>query len=312
MMRGEVLMKILVLGAGAVGGYFGGRLVEKGEDVTFLVREKRKQQIEEHGLTIKSRHGDFSFRPQLITADSPDEPFDVVILAAKAYHLEGGLRAIEPFVRDYTVILPLLNGIEHLEDIRAYYSPEQVIGGLCFVEATLDESGDVIQTSDIHDAVFGEWDGEVSDRMRNLSEAFSGTKTNFRLSSNIQQEMWHKYLFITTLSGITSLMRSSIGPVRDTLEGRTYIQQLFEEIRLTMEEAGAPLAEGIVEKQMQIIDNQDPGMKSSMLRDIERNSAIEADHLQGYLLLLAERHGVETPLLRLVYQHLKVYEKNRG
>lgn len=303
-------MKILVLGAGAVGGYFGGRLLEKGEDVTFLVREKRQEQLKKNGLQIKSVHGDVTLRPKTILADDQDHPFDVVILATKAYHLEDGLKAIEPFVRDYTIIIPLLNGMEHMEDIKGYYSPSQLFGGLCFIETTLDSEGTIIQTSPTHDVVFGEWNGEKTERALKIAEAFSHTKANFRLSDHIQQEMWHKYLFITTLSGITSLMRSSIGPIRDTMEGRTYIQQLFEESRATMEAHGAPIAEGIVEKQMNLIEKQAATLKSSMLRDIEKNAHIEADHLQGYLLLLAERYDVETPLLRLIYQHLKVYEKN--
>ncbi|SDZ16945.1 2-dehydropantoate 2-reductase [Evansella caseinilytica] len=305
-------MKILILGAGAVGGYFGGRLMEKGEDVTFLVREQRQRQLKTDGLVMKSVHGDAVFRPKTLVKTAADEPFDVVLLTTKAYHLEDGLKAIEPFVRDYTVIIPLLNGIEHMEEIRSYFSPDQVFGGMCFVESTVDAEGHILQTSPAHEVVFGEWNGQVTERAKEIEQAFSGTKASFRLSDAIQQEMWHKYLFISTLSGITSLMRSPIGPIRDTLEGRTYIQQLFEEIRLTMEAAGAPIADGIVEKQMRIIEKQSPTMKSSMLRDMEKGSMIEADHLQGYLLLLAERYGIETPLLRLIYQHLKVYEKQSG
>ncbi|MDG5786334.1 ketopantoate reductase family protein [Evansella sp. AB-P1] len=304
-------MKILILGAGAVGGYFGGRLIEKGEDVTFLVREKRKQQLRETGLVIKSVHGDVTLKPKTILESDLDEPFDIVIIATKAYHLEQGLKSVEPFIRDYTLILPLLNGIEHMDELKAYFSPEQVIGGLCSIESTLDETGAIIQTSGFNELVFGEWSGERTDRILKVTDAFSGTKASFRLSENIQQEMWHKYLFITTFSGITSLMRSPIGPIRDTFEGRTYTQQLFEEIRLTMEAFGAPIVEGIIEKQMGKIESLSPQMKSSMLRDIEKNAAIEGDHLQGFLLLLAERCGIETPLLRLVYQHLKVYEKNQ-
>ncbi|MCE7793656.1 ketopantoate reductase family protein [Salipaludibacillus sp. CUR1] len=303
-------MRVLVLGAGATGGYFGGRLLEKGEDVTFLVREKREQQLKEEGLVIKSKHGDAQLRPRTIRAGSGDDPFDVVFIATKAYHLKEALEAVEPFVREYTTVIPLLNGIEHLDEMRRFFSKDQVIGGLCFIESTLNEKGHIIQTSETHELAYGEWSGRETDRVKKLSETFSGTKASFRLSDTIEQDMWQKYLFITTLSGMTSLMRSSIGPVLDTLEGRTYFQQLFEEVRLTMAENGAPLAEGIVEKQMALTEKLGYNMKSSMLRDIEKGLHIEADHLQGYLLLLAERTGVETPLLRLIYQHLKVYEKN--
>ncbi|MCR6110177.1 ketopantoate reductase family protein [Bacillus sp. A301a_S52] len=303
-------MKILVLGAGATGGYFGGRLLEKGEDVTFLVRKKRHNQLKEEGLVIKSIHGNVSLKPRTLLPESNDEPFDVVIIATKSYHLHEALQTVAPFVREYTTIIPLLNGIEHVDELTAYYSKNQVMGGLCFIESTLDKKGHIIQTSSVHELTYGEWSGRKSPRTEELAEIFSGTKASFRISDQIEQDMWHKYLFITVLSGITSLMRSAIGPIRDTLEGRTYIQQLFEEVRHTMTEKGAPLANGIVEKQMRLIDNADFSMKSSMLRDIEKKQPIEADHLQGYLLLLAERLGIETPLLRLIYQHLKVYEKN--
>ncbi|WP_416149121.1 ketopantoate reductase family protein [Salipaludibacillus sp. HK11] len=304
-------MKILILGAGAIGGYFGGRLLEKGEDVTFLVREKRANQLKKNGLIIKSIHGDVSLRATTIQAGAGDDyPFDIVFIATKAYHLSDAMEALNPFVRDYTIVVPLLNGVEHIEELYSYFSKDQVIGGLCFIESTLNEEGHIIQTSEKHELAFGEMSGKVTDRIKQLDELFSGTKATFRLSEHIQQDLWHKYLFITTISGITSLMRSPIGPIRDTLEGRTYIQQLFEEVRLTMEEARAPIAEGIVEKQMMIVEQLGAKMKSSMLRDIEKDNQIEADHLQGYLLLLAERSGVETPLLKLIYQHLKVYEKN--
>jgi len=306
-------MKILVLGAGATGGYFGGRLLEKGEDVTFLVREKREKQLKKDGLVIKSIHGDVSLKPTtILSGKSEDLPFDIVFVATKAYHLQEAMEAVDPFVRDYTLVIPLLNGIEHFEELYKYFSKDQIIGGLCFIESTLDEQGHIIQTSEKHELAFGEMSGGQSERIQQLNKLFEGTKATFRLSDNIQQDLWHKYLFITTLSGITSLMRSPIGPIRDTLEGRTYIQQLFEEVRLTMLEVRGPIADGIVEQQMSMVDQLDGKMKSSMLRDIEKKQPIEADHIQGYLLLLAERADVETPLLRLIYQHLKVYEKNNS
>ncbi|UCZ54228.1 ketopantoate reductase family protein [Bacillus shivajii] len=303
-------MRILVVGAGAVGGYFGGRLIEKGEDVTFLVREKKQQQLKEQGLVIHSVNGDIHVQPKTILATNEPTPFDVVFISTKSYQLRDALTSLERFVSDYTVIIPLLNGIEHMEEMKAYFSPDQIFGGICFIESTLNDAGEIVQTSKKNDLVFGEWNGKVTARAKEIEEVFSGTKSVFQLSENIQKDMWHKYLFITTLSGVTSLMRSPIGPIRDTFEGRTYIQQLFEEIRMTMEAHRAPISDRVVEKQMDTLDNQAPSMKSSMLRDIERGAPIEVDHLQGFLLLLAERYGIETPLLRLVYQHLKVYERN--
>lgn len=303
-------MRVLVVGAGATGGYFGGRLLEKGVDVTFLVRGRREQQLKKDGLVIESPHGSTVLTPKTIRAGEGDEPFDTVIISAKAYHLHVALKDAEPFVRDYTTIIPILNGMEHLEEMHSFFSRDQIIGGLCFIESTLNEAGHIIQSSDKHEMAFGEWNGRRTDRIKELEEEFSGTAASFRVSENVEKDMWHKYLFITTLSGITSLMRSSVGPVRDTLEGRTYIQQLFEEVRLTMVENGAPIDHDIVEKQLGVLDKMSDSTKSSMLRDIEKGGQIESDHLQGYILLLAERAGIETPLLKLIYQHLKVYEKN--
>lgn len=149
-------MRILVVGAGAVGGYFGGRLAEKGEDVTFLVRDKREHQLKEHGLHIESVQGDYHYQPKTIKAEEKAEPFDVVILSTKAYHLKGAIDSLNPFVGENTMILPLLNGMSHVDDLIQAFGEEKVIGGLCFVESTLDGSGKVIQTSPIHDLVFGE------------------------------------------------------------------------------------------------------------------------------------------------------------
>lgn len=303
-------MRILVLGAGAVGGYFGGRLLEKGEDVTFLVREKKERQIKENGLIIRSKHGDTLLRPKMIRSRSGEEHFDLIIIATKAYQLESAMKDVEPFTGVDTVIIPLLNGINHINQLTSFFSQDQIIGGMCFIESTLNEAGEIVQTSDTHELVYGEWGGRDTDRISEIESVFSGTKAEFRRSIHIEEDMWHKYLFIAALSGITALMRSAIGPIRDTLEGRTYLQQLFEEVRIVMSESGAPIADGISEKQLALLEKQDRTLKSSMLRDIEKGYSIEADHLQGYLLSLAEKHRVETPLLRLVYQHLKVYEKN--
>ena len=301
-------MKILVVGAGAVGGYFGGRLVEKGEDVTFLVRERREHQLKEHGLQIDSVHGDFHCQPKTLKAEEKAEPFDVIILSTKAYHLNGAIDSLKPFVGEHTMILPLLNGISHVDDLVEAFGDEKVIGGLCFVESTLDETGKVIQTSPIHDLVFGERSGERSERITELEEAFSGTKANFRLSDTIEQEMWHKYLFITTLSGVTSLYRAPIGPIRETSEGADKIKGVLSEAAGIMRKLKAPLAEKIEDAQYDKISQMGYSMKSSLQRDMEKNLSVEADHLYGYLLKAAENQDIEANDLRLIYGNLKIYE----
>ncbi|CAM3978953.1 2-dehydropantoate 2-reductase [Bacillus paranthracis] len=302
-------MRILVLGAGGVGGFFGGRLVEKGEDVTFLVRSKRKKQLEERGLVIRSVNGDFSFQPKLITKEDQTAPFDVILFSTKAYHLNEAIQDLKPFVGESTVIIPLLNGIAHVSLLQKEFGEEKVIGGLCFIETTLNDQGEIVQTSAANRLMFGEMKSQDSERIKHISKAFAGTKSSFILSENITQDMWHKYLFITVMSGVTTLMRAPIGPIRESEGGRDFIQNLFEECMEIMRCVGAPIKDNIVQEHMKIIDKISYNMKSSMQRDMEKGSFIEGKHLQGYLLDVAEQFSIAAPLLGTIYQNLKVYEE---
>ncbi|WHT86454.1 2-dehydropantoate 2-reductase [Bacillus cereus] len=302
-------MRILVLGAGGVGGFFGGRLVEKGEDVTFLVRSKRKKQLEERGLVIRSVNGDFSFQPKLITKEDRTAPFDVILFSTKAYHLNEAIQDLKPFVGESTVIIPLLNGIAHLSVLQKEFGEEKVIGGLCFIETTLNDEGEIVQTSAANRLVFGEMKSQHAEKIKHISKAFAGTKSSFVLSENITQDMWHKYLFITVMSGVTTLMRAPIGPIRESEGGHDFIRNLFEECVQIMRCIGAPVKDDITEEHMKTIDKISYDMKSSMQRDMEKGSSIEGTHLQGYLLDVAKQFSIEAPLLGVVYQNLKVYEE---
>lgn len=304
-------MKILVVGAGAIGGYFGGRLLEKGEDVTFLVREKRKQQLNERGLKIHSLHGNINLKPNTIVSGENVQPYDLIVLATKAYHLESVLTDIQFYVGKNTMILPLLNGISHLDILQDRFGKDTIVGGLCFIETTLDENGYVIQSSLVHDLVFGELSGEQTDRIQRLNQVFSGTKANLRLSDHILQEMWHKYIFITTFSGVTTIMRAPIGPIRETVGGQEFISELIQELVSITRYIGVPVADTIdtitYDKIMQLGD----AMKSSMQRDMEKGLPVEADHLQGYYYQMARNAGIKVPLLQVVYGNLKVYESEK-
>lgn len=304
-------MNILMVGAGAIGGYFGGRLLEKGENVTFLVREGRKKIIEKEGLHIDSRHGDVHLQPALLTKAAEAGPFDVVILSTKAYQLDQAIEDIRPFVGEQTMILPLLNGIAHMEKLVSAFGEAPVLGGLCFIETTIGQNGGIVQTSPIHQLVYGERSGERSERILKLKAHFDGTKADFVLSDNITQDMWHKYMFITAMSGITSLMDSPIGPIRKLASGQSAIQALIEEIEAIMSAVGAPIQPGIAGVQLEKMNSMDEGMKSSMQRDMEKGQGIEADHLQGYLIEQAKSSGVSAPVLETVYTKLKLYEENR-
>ncbi|AGK52197.1 ketopantoate reductase family protein [Bacillus sp. 1NLA3E] len=305
-------MRILVVGAGAIGGYFGGRLMEKGEDVTFLVRAKRKQQLEETGLIVESVNGNINLQVKTVDARDDAGHFDVIFLSTKAYHLQGAIDNIRPFVGDETMIVPLLNGINHIEKLIEEFGSEKVLGGLCFIETTLNSNGKVIQTSPAHDLMFGERNGEVTERVRKLEKTLSGTKANIRLSHTIIQDMWHKYMFITAVSGITTLMRAPIGPIRDETGGQKTISNLLNEITKIMLKIKAPIAESIEAIQLEKMNGLGYSMKSSMQRDMEKKMPIEADHLQGYLLKLAKEYEIQVPVLEVVYANLKIYESQLG
>jgi 2-dehydropantoate 2-reductase len=304
-------MRVLVVGAGAVGGYFGGRLLEKGVDVTFLVREKRKKQLQEQGLVIRSIHGDAVLSPKTLKTGEKADAFDVVIFSNKAYHLPEAIRDVKPYVGEKTLILPLLNGMAHMDVLWSEFGRDNVLGGLCFIETTLDAQGTIIQSSPSHDVKFGEWSGEITERVKALQQLFSHCNARFRLSERIVTDMWHKYLFIATMSGVTTLFRAPIGPIRAGEYGQDVILTLAKEIGAVMRAHGAPIADGIEEKQLAQMNEMAPEMKSSMQRDMEKGQMVEVDHLQGYLLQLAKEYQIETPLLKAVYHNLKIYEQRQ-
>src|SRR5690606_33310494 len=246
--RGCKILRILVVGAGAVGGYFGGRLLEKGEDVTCLVRDTRQKQIRQNGLQLESIHGSVTLYPKTIKSGEEVGAFDVIILSTKQYHLKDALHSIEPYVGEDTMILPLLNGFSHLDVLITKFSAQKIIGGLCFIESTMDSTGKIIQSSPSHRALFGELSGERTERIEKLAKAMSGTKTTIELSDNIIRDMWHKYMFITCLSGITTLMRAPIGPIREQENGQKILLSLLKEVASIMRAIGAQIDENIEEQ----------------------------------------------------------------
>ncbi len=301
-------MKFLIVGAGAVGGYFGARLLEKGEDVTFLVRSKRKQQLEQDGLVVESVNGNTVVQPKTVMVGEGGI-YDVVLIGTKAYHLDQAIEAVKPFTNEKTVIIPMLNGIDHIKKLQEVFSKDQVIGGLCFIESTITTDGVIVQTSKAHQFMFGELSGESSERIQNIEKAFSDTNAMIKVSSSIMQDMWHKYLFITTMSGVTTLFQLPVGPIRELPEGAEIVKGLIKEITEVMRAEGAPIADNVEELQFKRFLEQGYKMKSSMQRDMEKKGAVEVDHLQGYLLKKARLHQINTPVLKSIYVNLKLYEQ---
>jgi 2-dehydropantoate 2-reductase len=207
-------MRFLVVGAGATGGYFGGRLLEAGRDVTFLVRQGRAAQLAASGLTIESPAGDVSLPPPpAALATDLRSPFDVVLLSCKAYDLDAAIESVAPAVGPGTAVVPLLNGMRHLDTLDARFGPARVLGGSCFISARLDDAGRVVHVSDIHRLVFGERAGGSSRRVEAIAAAMAGAKFESAASEQIALEMWEKWVSLASLAGITCLTRSAVGDI---------------------------------------------------------------------------------------------------
>ncbi|WP_276353392.1 ketopantoate reductase family protein [Cohnella caldifontis] len=305
-------MKILVAGAGAVGGYLAARMLETGADVTLLVRENRRKRLEETGLCVRSPLGDYTGRPRLITAGEEAGPFDLVVIAMKAYGLEGALRDLRPYVGEQTALLPFLNGIRHMEQIAAAFPGRPLLGGVARIESTLDESGRVLHLGSYHSFSFGRF-GAMSDERYGALRTELSRIPILREHPDIVRDLWEKYLFISVFSGLTTLFDATVGEIRDVPDGNgiVWFERLFAEVSEAIARAGGRLGEGAAGKMLQTIAGMSPGSSASMHRDLKQGLPTEAHHIQGYLLELARRHGVQTPLLETVYQRLVIYENNR-
>jgi 2-dehydropantoate 2-reductase len=306
-------MRFLVVGAGAIGGYFGGRLLEAGRDVTFLVRPRRAAELASAGLTIRSRFGDVALpAPPRLLADELNAPFDVVVLSCKAYDLEGAMDSFAPAIGPATAILPLLNGMRHLEALDARFGRDRVLGGWCSISAALDAQGRVIHLNDIHTLRFGERDGARSGRAEAIAAAFAGAKFDGRLSQTILPEMWEKWAFIAAAAGINCLMRAAIGDI--VAAGATDLATaLLDECADIAARQGHPPRPEFLDQIRRMFAAPGSPLMASMLRDIERGAPIEADHILGDLLRRAGPAGGDrAPLLRIACAHLRAYEARRA
>lgn len=303
-------MRILVVGAGATGGYFGARLAQAGRDVTFLVRERRKQQLDQQGLQVRSPLGDFAITPKTRLA-SELETADLIILTVKSFALEQALEDIAPAVGEQTLIMPILNGMRHIDLLRQRFGAEKVIGGLCKIHATLGPQGEIVQMSPLHQIYYGELDGENSARLQALDGLFSGCGVDNILTENLFSDLWEKWLLLSTLGAVTSLSRGNTQQVLQSPGGETLLQGLFSEILEVMRADGYQERPAVTAKIYETLNNPATPMTSSMYRDLTQGNAVEADHIIGDLLARAARNSVPTPLLNAVYVNLCVYQRAR-
>jgi len=299
-------MRLLVVGAGSTGGYFGGRLAQAGCDVTFLVRPRRAAQLRESGLQIVSPHGNVTVRPKLVTAGEIEAPYDAVLLGVKAYSLDAAIDDFAAAVGPETTIIPTLNGMRHIDILEERFGKEPVAGGVCKVAATIDPDGRIVQLAQFQELVYGERDGSVSQRMERLHAFMQGAGFDARLSHSIEYEMWEKWAMLATLGGITCLMRGNIGEVLAAPGGATFILSFLDEVVSAVGEAPKP---AFLEGARKTLTTPGSTQSPSMFRDLQQGSPIEADQIIGDLLARGTNAGIPTPLLAAAYAHLSVYQQ---
>ncbi len=305
-------MKILVLGAGGIGGYFGGRLAASGADVTFLVRPRRAEQLKQNGLVIKSPHGDLRQKVATVLADQLQPGYDLVFLTCKAYDLAAAVAAIAPAVGPHTAILPALNGILHIDVLKDKFGDGRVLGGLAQIAVTLTPEGEIHHLSDFHALTFGELAGQRSPRCEEFARLCARADFTSRLSDDIRLELWEKFVFLCTLAGMTCLMRASVGAISRSEDGEALMREMLGQCSRVAAASGYPPRAEVLAQFGAKLTDRNSGFTASMLRDIERGGLTEADHIVGDMLRRARRLHIDAPLLRAAFCHLQAYEQGRS
>jgi len=300
-------MRLLILGAGATGGYFGGLLAKAGADVTFLVRSKRREQLTHDGLKIESRDGNVVTPVKAITRDEIAGPFDAVILSSKAYDLADAIETIRPAVGEQTLVLPLLNGMRHLDDLDAAFGKSCVLGGTCHISVVLDPDGKIRHLSPFASLTLGPRTATQEEGAKRLHNELARGGFDARYSDNVIGAMWEKWIFLATLAGSTCLMRASIGEIIDA-HGAQFNASMFDECCAVSAASGSPPRPAAEAGARKTLTDPKSNISASMRRDIERNARIEADHIVGDLINRGRKHAIATPLLDIAYIHLQAYQ----
>lgn len=305
-------MRMLVLGAGALGGYFGGRLAEAGGDVTFLVRPGRAARLAEQGLILESPFGDARLPVKTVTAEALAPGWDVILLTCKAYDLEDAMASIVPAMDARTAILPVLNGLSHIGTLQARFGAERVLGGLCKIQATLTPDGVVKQLNDWRWLTFGEVAGGMSARVAAIEAAFAGARgMEAKAVPDIAQRMWEKLVHLGTSAVGTVLMRANVGEIVRG-GGSNWLQEVLARNAAIAAHHGHPMPESFMAEYRALFGEPGSAYATSMLRDIEAGNRIEGEHILGFLAEAAQSAGVETAIHDAAALHARAYEQRRA
>jgi 2-dehydropantoate 2-reductase len=302
-------MRTLVVGAGAVGGYFGARLVQAGRDVTFLVRARRADEIKAKGLQILSPHGDLTLYPETLTSEKITKPFDLILLAVKSYTLSGAMNDFAAAVGPETKILPALNGMRHIDLLITRFGKKAVLGGVVLVATEIDPEGRIRQLSDFQSIRYGELDGQSTEGMQKIDETLDGAGFDASRSSQIMQDMWEKWVQLATLGSITCLLRGNIGEIAAIPGGAELSVAALRECSGIASACGYPQSDAFLERQTIQLTKQGSRLTSSMYRDFRNGAPVEVDSILGDLLERGQKLGLTTPILQAAFVSLSIYQR---
>lgn len=294
-------MKILVVGAGGVGGYFGAKLCQAGYEVIFLLRGKTFEAVKKNGLQIKSIKGDFHVFPKVVESSSEMGQLDLILLGVKSWQIETLVQSLEPLVKKGAVILPLQNGADNADRLRDILPPENILAGLCKIVSKIEAPGVINHFAFEPEIIFGEYDNTQTERVKSIQEIFNKAKIENTISSNILLDIWKKFLFIATVSGIGALTRSVFGIIREDKNLRNLLLQTANEIKAVANAKGIELSQEDIQTTFKMIDGTNYETTASMQRDIMEGRPSELENFNGYIVKMGKQLKVPTPVNEFTY-----------
>ena len=303
-------MKILIVGAGGIGGFFGAKLQQVGVDITYLLREQRQRLIQDRGLMIETPKGSFTIHPKTILANQLEPTYDLIILACKAFDLDDSLKSIAK-ASSKGVILPFLNGYTHLQTLDRQFGKERVMGGVAHIAATISETGSVKQLTELGSLTIGPRAPEQVVLCQELFALCQKTDFDSFYKENIEQAIWDKWVFLASLAGMTTICRGSIGEIAGTPDGKELSKRMFAECCAIALSQKHPISEKTQLTSEEILTKEGSPFTASMLRDLLANKKNEHQHILGDLIGFAKNGGIDCPLLKIAYTHMAV-ESNQG
>ena len=298
-------MKILILGAGAIGGFFGAHLMKSGANVSFLVREKRKDELKKSGINIFSINGELKVNPKLLDKNLSGQHFDVIILTNKSYDLIESIREIKPYVNK-TVIIPLLNGMAHYEILDKEFGKEKIFGGTAYISTAMNNYGSIQQITSRASIKFGLRTQKNINIANEFYEICKETEFECDFSDHIELDLWRKYVLIGATAASTVLFQKPLGEISATTYGKSLIIEIHEECKKIVLSKGYDIGIEATNYNLKLITDKGSLLKASMLRDFESGKKTECEHILGYLIELAERNNLQCDLIKAAHTRIQV------